>query len=107
MSRPDLPDFASLVETHLKWGTPVTISEIAEDMKVSRRQVEKAIEELRASGRPVCSGASGVWITMNEAELVEQYRALRRRYIRQAVNARVLLATAKRYAKQQQATLWG
>lgn len=102
-------DFASLLQVHLGWGRDRarTIGALAEGMGVSRRVVEKGVEELRASGRPICSGSDGIWLTTSEAELVEQYRALRRRYIRQAVNARHLLRTAKRYAKVQQTTLFG
>lgn len=103
-----IPDWPTLVHTHLAWGADraVTIGQIAEDMNVSRRVIEKAVEELRANGAPICSGSQGVWLTTSESELVEQYRALRRRYIRQAVNARHLLRTAKRFAKVKQTTLW-
>jgi len=101
----DLPDMASLVYTQLEWGRPRTLGDLAESMQVSRRVVEKAVETLRATGHPVCSGSAGIWLTTSEAELVDQYRALRRRYVHQAVNARHLLRTAKRYAKVQQTTL--
>ena len=103
-----IPDLVSLVQTRLNWGRDraVTIGELAETMNLSRRAVEKAIETLRATGAPVCSGPDGIWLTTSEAELLEQYRALRRRYLHQAVNARHLLRTARRYARNRQATLW-
>ena len=101
-------DFPSLLHVHLGWGRDRarTIGDLAESLGVSRRVVEKGVESLRASGTPICSGSDGIWLTTSEAELVEQYRALRRRYLRQAVNARHLLRTAKRYAKVQQLGMW-
>jgi biotin operon repressor len=100
------PDFPSLVATHLFWGKPVTISEIAEDLKVSRRQVEHAIEQLRREGVPIITGSLGVHLTTSPEELRQAYRALRRRYIHQAIGARVLLETAKRFERAQQTTIW-
>lgn len=104
----NLPDWPSLIRLNLFWGRDraVTIGSIAETAKISRRTVEKAVETLRAEGQPICSGSSGVYLSSDPAELREQYQSLRRRYIRQAVNARVLLRTAKWYEKSQM-TLWG
>ena len=73
-----------------------SIGAIAESAGVSRREVERAVEDARRNGEPICTGPGGVWLTDNPAELRDNYRALRRRYIRQAVNARVLLRTARR-----------
>jgi len=100
-----IPDFPSLVEMRLFWGRPVTISQIAEDMKCSRRMVEKAVEELRLSGRPVCSGSAGVWLSQSAPELYAQVEALRRRAIHQMLGARSLRQTARRFEKHQQLTM--
>lgn len=104
-----VPDWPSLTFMRLSWGKDgaITLGELAETMGVSRRVVEKAIETLRATGAPICSGSAGVWLTTSERELLEQYRALRRRYIHQAINARHLLRTARAYARNQQTTLFG
>ena len=103
-----IPDWPSLVFVQLRWGRDAarTLGDLAEDMGVSRRTVEKAVETLRATGTPICTGPDGCWLTTSEGELLEQYRALRRRYIRQAMNARHLLRTAKRFAKVQQLGMW-
>lgn len=100
------PDFPSLVATHLFWGKPITISQIAEDMKVSRRQVEKAIEQLRLEGTPICSGTEGLWLSLDAQELYEQAERLRSRAIHVLLGARSLRATARRFERVQQTELW-
>jgi predicted DNA-binding transcriptional regulator YafY len=100
------PDFPSLVATHLFWGKPVTISQIAEDMKVSRRQVEKAIEQLRLEGSPVCTGSPGVWLSTDARELYAHADALHVRAARIHKGAEALRATARRHERVQQTTIW-
>lgn len=100
------PDLSSLVQVNLRWGQPRTIGDIAEDMHVSRRAVEKAVEQLRLDGAPIITGSAGVWLTTSPDELRAAYRSLRRRYIHQAIGARVLLKTARRFEKHVQAQLW-
>ena len=80
----------------LLYGVPTPISELADRLGVSRRQVERAVEQARVEGLPICTGPGGVWLTDDPAELRVQYRRLRSRYITQAVNARALLRTAHR-----------
>lgn len=102
-----VPDFPSLVATHLWWGRDraVTISQIAEDMEVSRRAVEQAIETLRLTGSPIISCAQGIYLSTDAQELDAAVDALRRRAIHQLVGARALRATARRFAKVQQTEL--
>ena len=102
------PDWPTIIRTRLSWGAdhPVTIGQLAESMKVSRRVVERAVEQLRLEGQPLCTGSAGLWLSRDPAELRQHYQALRRRYIRQAVGARALLRTAIRFEKAQM-TLWG
>jgi biotin operon repressor len=103
-----IPDLVSLVQTRLNWGRDraVTIGELAETMNLSRRAIEKAIETLRATGAPVCSGTDGIWLTTDAGELERQVEALRRRAIHQLIGARALRLTARRYRKQVQTQLW-
>jgi biotin operon repressor len=103
-----IPDWPSLVYTRLWWGRDraVTIGSLAEVMEVSRRTVEKAVEELRRTGAPVCTGSDGVWLSNDADELEAQVEALRRRAIHQMVGARALRRTARGYRKQQQLRLF-
>ena len=82
----------------------LTIAEIAHRTGATRRAVEGSIEELRRAGVPVCSGSHGVWITSDPDELLAQYRALRRRALRQLANLREIPRTAERLRKP--LTLW-
>ena len=73
--------------------------------KSAIRQLQEAVPALRAAGAPVCSGSVGLWITDDPHELREQYRALRRRYIHQAIGARALLRTAGQKERERQLAL--
>src|SRR5436309_11129410 len=91
-SRPaDLPA-ADLIYVHLFWGADkaVTIGELAEGLNMSRRTVEAAVEALRRSGAPICTGSRGVWLSQDAEELLANYRALRARALRQLANLRGL-----------------
>ena len=103
-----MPNWADLLLVNLRWGRDGarTLGELSESMGAPRRALEKAVEELRVDGKPICTGAEGVWLTDSAAELRDQYRRLRARYVKQAVNARVLLRTARRYERVQQHVLW-
>ena len=92
---------------NLFWGEDRarSIGDIAEAHGCSRRMVEKAAEQLRADGSPICSGRSGLWLSDDPVELRHQYRALRSRAIGQMVNARRLLRTARAFERQQM-RLW-
>jgi len=102
------PPWSDILALHLNRGrdAAVTIGQLQERLGVSRRIVERSIESLRRDGVPICSGPDGIWLTTDAAELRAQYRALRARYIRQAINARALLRTARRFERVQQTTLF-
>jgi predicted DNA-binding transcriptional regulator YafY len=104
-----IPDFPTLVQTHLFWGRDraVTIGRIAEDMDASRRSVEQAIEQLRRDGSPICTGSPGVWLSVDSRELYRNADALRSRGIKVLIGARALRATARRFERVQQTTLFG
>src|SRR5439155_15965097 len=96
-SRPaDFP-FADILYVNLEWGADhaETIGELAEELNVSRRQVEAAVESLRRSGAPICTGSRGVWLSQDAEELLANYRALRARALRQLANLRGLQRTAR------------
>ena len=92
----DLPA-SDLIYVHLLWGADkaVTIGELAEGLNLPRRTVEGAIEALRRSGAPICTGSRGVWLSQDPEELWEQYRRLRHRALTQLANLRGLQRTAR------------
>lgn len=46
-----------------------TIGELAEALRVSRREIEAAIQAARLDGVPIVSGSEGVWIGTDEEAL--------------------------------------
>ena len=84
-----------------------TIGSLQEQLRTSRRIVERAIESLRRNGSPVVTGPDGAWLTTDPGELRDAYRRLRSRYITQAQGARELLRTARRFEKVQQLEMFG
>jgi biotin operon repressor len=103
-----IPDFASLVQVHLSWGKDraVTIGTLQEQLGVSRRAVEKAIESMRLEGVPVCTGSEGAWLSTDARELYAHAARLRSRAIHVLLGARALRATARRHEKVRQTTIW-
>lgn len=93
--------------THLG-PKPISMAKIVEDctFDVSRREVEKAVELARVEGLPICSGPRGVWVTSDADELLENYRRLRRRALRQLVNLRQMQRTAAALRGVEQTSLW-
>jgi len=83
-----------------------TIGSLQEQLRCTRRSVERAVEELRLSGAPICSGTEGLWLTTDAAELRAHADRLRSRAIHQLLGARALRATARRHEKVQQQELW-
>ena len=102
-----VPDWPSLTFNRLSWGRDgaQSIGSLQEAMGVSRRIVERAVESLRAGGAPICTGPDGVWLSVDQQELLQQVDALRRRAIHQLLGARALRQTARRYAKVKQLEL--
>ena len=103
MTPPAWPD---LLLVNLRYGrdSARTLGELAEAMGAPRRELEKATEQLRRDGRPVCSGSDGIWLTTDAAELEAQVAALRRRAVHQLVTVRSLRATARRMGRHPQMT---
>lgn len=102
-----VPDWASIVATQLGFGrdNARTIGDIQERLNVPRRTVEAAIEQLRRSGSPVCTGSDGAWLTDSATELRQHADALRSRAVTVMLGARALRATARRYERSQQLRL--
>lgn len=88
--------------------TPVTYAELCDELRCSRRLIEQAVQDLRLRGEPICTDSRGAWVASSSAEVFDQYRRLRRRYISQAVTARRLRATAAAMQRRElaQMSLW-
>ena len=76
------------------------IGSIAERLKLTRRQVEQAVTDLRRKGMAVCSGNEGVWLG-DYADLAETYSQLRGRMRSQAVTAAAVRRTLRRMRDRQ------
>lgn len=95
------PPLADLVYARLPFGRDraVPLSAVAEQMGVSRRAVEEAVQSLRHGGKPIASGSEGVWVTHDPAELWETFRSLRHRIAAQSATAWALRKTARAYER--------
>jgi hypothetical protein len=62
--------------------TAVTLSTIAERARVSRREVEQAIQEARLHGHPLITSAKGAWLG-TDAEALEWCERARSRVLHQ------------------------
>lgn len=102
------PPWSDLLRTRLFYGRDkaVTIGTLTEQMGCSRRIVERAVEELRLSGAPICSGTEGLWLSLDARELYEQAERLRSRALHVLLGARALRQTARRHERVQQIELW-
>jgi len=92
------PPWSDVIATRLNYGADraVTIGELQESLGVSRRIVERAIEELRSQGRPICSDASGIWIAQTADEVRACADRLNRRLVTQYRTVRAMRRTAQR-----------
>ena len=72
-----------------------------------RRNVEQAICDLRRAGEPIVSGAHGVRLAVDPAEVVACADALRRRRLEIALTERALRLTARRMPPQLELRLGG
>ena len=71
------------------------IGSLAERLRLTRRQVEQAVTDLRRAGQPVCSGNDGIWLG-DHRDLSETYETLRHRMRSQAVTAAAVRRTLRR-----------
>jgi Mn-dependent DtxR family transcriptional regulator len=102
----DLP-FADLLLAQLGRGgdNATTYGELTDRLRVSRRKVERGVQELRLRGWLVITDDRGCWLSYDAAEGRAMYRRLRSRYIHQAQTARAVLRTANAIDRTQM-RLW-
>ena len=100
---PTAPPWSDLIRARLFYGhdKPRTLSDLAEQLRVSRRVVEKAIEESVLNGAPIVTGSDGAWLTTSPSELEAAAAALDARALRIMGRAKALRATAARIGGQQ------
>jgi biotin operon repressor len=72
------------------------IGALAERLKLTRRQVEQAVQVLRVDGIPVASGSEGIWLTNDPVELAATLRYLRGRIESQNRTAWAVRSTLRR-----------
>jgi hypothetical protein len=82
-----------------------TIGDLAETLKLPRRQVEEAVQTLRLAEWPVCSGPEGMWLG-DSADLLQTLASLRGRLRSQYATYRALRRALARLSDSQQTTLW-
>lgn len=106
---PDLPA-SDLVKVHLAWNEAgaQTHSQLARRTGLTQRQVQRAVEQLRVEGAPICTNTGGehpgVWLTQDPDVLLASYRQLRARALHQLANLRRMQRTAE--AMRRPWTLW-
>ena len=75
-----------------------TIGSLSESLKVSRREIEAAVQAARLNGVPIVSGSEGLWISDSPEEVARAAESLRKRLVTQYATVRALRATARRMA---------
>jgi predicted DNA-binding transcriptional regulator YafY len=80
------------IRRHLMVGrdSAVTLGELADALRVSRRQVEQAIHDARLAGVPIVTGSEGAWLATTAQEAREAASRLRDRAIHQLATAQAL-----------------
>lgn len=98
---PDLPP-ADLVYVWLNRGrdNAESIGSLAERLRLTRRQVEQAVTDLRRAGHPVASGAEGIWLG-DAVDMEQTYRTLRGRIESQSVTAWAVRRTLRQMRDRQ------
>jgi hypothetical protein len=82
-----------------------TKRELAERMGIPVRLVEILVQGGRVEGEPIVSDGDGYRLAVGAADMLDQYRRMRRRYVTQAVTARAVLRTARRMQQVEDAAL--
>lgn len=88
-------------------GRSCTLASIALSLRLSRRDVEQAVQELRLAGEPLVSDSEGIRYTTDPKEVAACAEALRRRLVSQYLTSRALRRTARRLEGINQPSLWG
>lgn len=90
--------------------TSSTIDELRLILRVPRREIEGAVEELRLRGEPIVGGSEGLRLTEDPAELARYVEARRRRLVTIYAGTRALRRTLRHMEEARDAerglTLW-
>ncbi len=86
--------------------TGSTINELRLILRVPRREIEGAVEELRLRGEPIVGGPEGLRLTEDPAELGKYVEARRRRLVTIYAGTRALRRTLRRMQERADLTLW-
>jgi predicted DNA-binding transcriptional regulator YafY len=84
---------------------PQTKRELAERMGVTTRTVEVMVQVERLAGAPIVSDTDGYRVALDSADMRDQYRRMRSRYVHQALTARAVNRTADRMEAAEAAAL--
>ena len=76
-----------LVLAAIRRDDPRSMSAIAEDLGISRRRVEKAVQSLRLAGQPIASNGAGVFYATSWKDLADTFQSLRHRVVEQSRTA--------------------
>jgi hypothetical protein len=86
--------------------TSSTIDELRLILRVPRREIEGAVEELRLRGEPIVGGSEGLRLTEDPAELEKYVEARRRRLVTIYAGTRALRRTLRYMQMERDLTLW-
>jgi biotin operon repressor len=84
-----------------------TIDDLRRALRVTRRDIEAAVESLRLAGQPIIAGNDGLRLTEDPAELAAYVEARRRRLVSIYKGNRSLRQTVRRLQEQRDLTLFG
>jgi len=87
-------------------GASYTIGELALHVRVSRREIEEAVESLRLAGEPIVGGNDGLTLTADADVLARYLEARRRRTAHIHRGTLKLRTTLRRMQERSALTLW-
>ena len=87
-------------------GAPSTIDDLRLILRVPRREIEGAVEELRLRGEPIVGGSEGLRLTEDPAVLADYLEARRRRTAHIHRGTMRLRTTLRRMRERADLTLW-
>jgi len=91
----------------IRFYGPLTIEEVRAFVRLSRRDVEAAVEELRLRGEPIVGGHDGLHVTEDPSELEAYLKARGRRTAQIHRGTMRLRSTLRRMRERADLTLWG